>query len=241
MDDLFELAPVRPGERVLDVACGTGSVARAAAQRVKDRGKVGGLDADAEMLRVAETISSEVSPSIEWCKAPASAIPYPDSSYDVVYCQQGLQFFPDRLAALKEMARVLTPAGRIGVSIFRPIQYNSGYAGMADALEKFVSHESAQMMRAPFAFGQREHLSDLLERAGFQNIFIRISIKGARFPSVEELLRREIVSWLAGVTGELEEDKRIALIQEIRTALIDYLDDDGLVFPMEAYVACASR
>jgi ubiquinone/menaquinone biosynthesis C-methylase UbiE len=112
------LAGPRPGERVLDVACGTGVVARLAAQRVGRAGKVVGLDLNPGMLAVAASATANeptTSASLTWQEASATKMPFPDAAFDIVYCQLGLQFFPDRPAALHEMYRVLAPGGRLGL------------------------------------------------------------------------------------------------------------------------------
>jgi ubiquinone/menaquinone biosynthesis C-methylase UbiE len=113
---LIELAALKAGERVLDVACGTGIVARTAAQRVGNSGTVIGLDLNEGMLEVARTASSNIHPHIEWRKGDVKEIPFEDSSFDVGFCQQGLQFFSDRLAALRETHRVLKSNGRLALS-----------------------------------------------------------------------------------------------------------------------------
>ena len=105
---LLSLVSPKPGERVLDIACGTGTVARLAAERVGPKGRVVGLDISAGMLTVARSIPSPAG-QIEWKEADAQLTPFPDGSFDVVTCQLGLQFIPDRAKALREMRRVLIP------------------------------------------------------------------------------------------------------------------------------------
>jgi ubiquinone/menaquinone biosynthesis C-methylase UbiE len=238
-DELIGLAEVRTGERVLDVACGTGIVARRIAPVAGGSGKVVGLDMDPGMLRVASSSSAQVRPKIEWREANVNSIPFPDGSFEVAFCQHGLQFFPDKLAALKEIRRVLTPGGRIALNVWRPLHNNPGYAALAESLERRVNPESAQVMQGPFFPGNVKTLREHLSAAGFSSIHIRIAIKGVRFPSVEEFLRREVVSWLAGVTGELDDSTRSALIADLHRDLADNLDDEGLAFPMETYLTVA--
>ena len=108
-DQLIELAAPGPGERVLDVACGTGIVARRAAARVGAGGALVGLDLNEGMLRVARTVGADVRPTIDWRAANAADLPFGDGEFDIVFCQQGMQFFPDRVVALGEMRRVLVP------------------------------------------------------------------------------------------------------------------------------------
>ena len=100
---LVEVAALRPGERVLDVACGTGVVARLAAQQVGTAGQVTGVDLNAGMLAVARALSPPPGATITWVEGSAVAIDLADVQFDVVLCQQGLQFFPDQPAALWEM------------------------------------------------------------------------------------------------------------------------------------------
>ena len=138
---LIELATPSPGERVLDVACGTGIVARGAAPRVGSGGRVVGLDLNEGMLGMASKASSEVRPLIEWRRGDATSMPFPDGAFDVVLCQQGLQFFPDRPAALGEMHRVLRPNGRLALSVLRSVEHNPGYGLLADALKRHVGPE----------------------------------------------------------------------------------------------------
>src|SRR5215475_2176295 len=126
--DLVEEAGARPGERVLDIACGTGIVARTAAGRVGSGGTVVGLDVSAPMLDVARVVAAGEGLSIKWREGSAMKLPFPDTAFDVTLCQQGLQFFPDRATALREMHRVLGPGGRVALSVWRAIEGSPGFA-----------------------------------------------------------------------------------------------------------------
>lgn len=119
--DLVGRAAPQPGERVLDVACGTGVVARLAAKTM-GAGHVVGLDINAAMLAVARSRPAGPTPHIEWLEASALEMPFPDRSFDLILCQLGLQFFPDRSRALREMLRVLVPDGRLALSVFTAIE-----------------------------------------------------------------------------------------------------------------------
>lgn len=240
-DELVEMAGLKLGERVLDVACGTGIVARRVAQQMGKSARITGLDANTGMLSVARKLWDGHLPPIEWREGDAAALPFPDQAFDAAFCQQGLQFFPDRLAALKEIYRVLAPGGCLALSVWRPIRYNVGYQAIADALERRVSPESAHMERGPFMVGYLSEWRNLLENAGFGSIHSRIAIRSVRFTSPEELLRQEVVSWLAGVTGEIPQATRMALIGDLNVALENYLDDNGLTFPMETYLVRANK
>jgi ubiquinone/menaquinone biosynthesis C-methylase UbiE len=114
---LVELVALQPGERVLDLACGTGVVARLAAAQVGTTGHVMGLDLNAGMLAVARSLPPPPRTSITWVEGSAMAMDFPDASFDVIVCQQGFQFFPDQPAALREMHRILVPSGRVLLSV----------------------------------------------------------------------------------------------------------------------------
>jgi ubiquinone/menaquinone biosynthesis C-methylase UbiE len=239
---LVELATPGPGERVLDVACGTGIVARRAAPRVGADGTVVGLDLNEGMLEVARKISSEVRPPIEWRQGDATEMPFPDAAFDIVFCQQGLQFFPNQPAALHEMYRVLVPNGRLALSVLRSIEHNPGYVALAEVLERHVGADAGAMMRSPFSPLNTDELRDLLASAGFRDVRILIGIGPVRYPSAEEFLRQEGASSpLAGPIEALRDNIREALIRNLREALRAYTDDDGIVFPAETYLALARR
>ena len=239
---LVELAAPGPGERVLDVACGTGIVARRAAPRVGANGTVVGLDLNEGMLEVARKISSEVRPPIEWRRGDATEMPLPDGMFDVVFCQQGLQFFPDQPAALREMYRVLVPNGRLALSVLRSIEHNPGYVALAEALKRHVGPDAGAMISSPFSSLSTDELRGLVAGAGFRDMRILIGVGPVRYPSAEEFLRQEGASSpLAGPIGALRDDVREALIRDLEEALRAYADDAGIVFPAETYLAVAHR
>ena len=239
-DRLLEHADLRDDDRVLDVACGTGIVARRAAAQIDDRGSVVGVDVNAAMLEVAKERSSDLPHPIEWREGNATDLPFPDDAFDVVCCQQALQFFPDPVAALREMRRVLAPTGRFAVSVWRPLAHNPAYVVMADALGRHVGAEAGAMMRSPFPEWEQSELRGLFQDAGFPDAELTIEIGEMRYPSVEEFLRREAASSpLSEPLGALDASVRDALLADLDEELAPYTDDHGVVFPMEATVVTA--
>ncbi len=240
--DLVNLAAPQAGERVLDVACGTGVLARLSAKYVAPGGKVVGLDINPGMVATARSLPSTSGVSLEWMEGNAVAMSLPGGAFDLVLCQQGLQFFPDRLAALREMHRVLVSEGRLAVSVWRAIQYSRGFALLAEALERHVGPETASTMRAPFSLPDAEELRGLIIRAGFSEVTISSAVKNLQFPSHEEFVRRYVSgSPLAGPFAQLREDTRNALLDDIRRGLRDYENDGGVAFPIEAHLAAACK
>lgn len=141
---LIDRVELRRDDRVLGVGCGTGIVARRAAARVGDEGAVVGLDVNEAMLAVATATAAEDGLAVEWRRGDATELPFSADAFDVVFSQQALQFVQDPVAALREIHRVVTPGGRVAVSVWRPLRYNPGYVELADALEEYVGEEAGR-------------------------------------------------------------------------------------------------
>src|SRR5262249_28586791 len=139
------------GERVLDVACGTGAVARVAADLVGEGGRVVGVDVNRAMLRVARARL----PGLEWCEASVLALPFAGDGFDAVFCQLGLQFFPDRPAALSEMRRVLAPGGRFGASVYSSIERNPAADALACSLDRRFGEGASRAKRHEHSLADR--------------------------------------------------------------------------------------
>jgi SAM-dependent methyltransferase len=239
------LADPRPGDRVLDIACGTGVVTRLAAQQVGRTGNVIGLDLNPGMLAFAASLASSDPPTnapITWREASATNMPLPDAAYDIAYCQLGLQFFPDRPAAIREMYRVLVSGGRLGLMVWQSIQYTPGFGAMAAALARHVSSEAAGIMRAPFALAEAEQLRALVASGGFRDINIQSIAGTVRFPSVSRFVQDYVRgSPLSGHVAKVSDESRAALVSEVGDALTSYVAGDGLTFPIRAHLASAKK
>lgn len=238
---LVNLAAPKAGERVLDLACGTGIVARAAAQSVSHLGKAAGVDTSPLMLDVAGRVSTGIVPPIEWREGSALAIPYPDASFDLVLCQAALMFFAEPKAT-REMFRVLAPGGRILLTVWRSIEYCLGQRALVEALERHVSKEAADWLRSPFSLGNPQEIRELLLAGGFSDIHLRLEVELTRVDSVESWVNIQASTTPLGEqVARLDERARESFLQEIRAATAAYADDDGLAMPQEAYVATAYK
>lgn len=233
----------RPGDRVLDVACGTGVVARLAAQRVGPAGAVVGLDLNPGMLAVAAAAPHAAgTAAITWREAPATSMPFSDAAFDVVYCQAGLQFFPDRPAALREMHRVLAGGGRMGLMVWRGIRHSPGFDALAAALEQHVSAAAAGVMRAPFGLADADELHALMAGAGFHDISIRPHTERVRFPSLARFVPDQVAaSPLAAHVAQVSDEARARLIATVTAALDGHVRDGVLTFPIEAHLGSARK
>jgi ubiquinone/menaquinone biosynthesis C-methylase UbiE len=234
---VLDLAGLQPGLRVLDVACGTGVVARVAAEAVGVDGRVTALDLNPGMLAVAADLPEPGGAAIEWVEASAQALPFAEGSFDVVCCQLGLQFFPDREGALREMARVLVAGGRVVVMVWRTIDRSPGFAVLAEALGRTVGPDAEALMRAPFALGDADELAGLLRAAGFLDVAIRAETGEVRFATVETFVESYVSgSPLAAIVSAAPAEARTELVREVERAL----GPGPVRFPMEAHLASAA-
>jgi ubiquinone/menaquinone biosynthesis C-methylase UbiE len=169
---LIDLAAPTEGERVLDLACGTGIVARSVAPIVGSEGTVVGVDVLPPMLTVARTLPAPPGAAIDWREGNATALDLPDTSFDLVLCQQGLQFFPDRAATAAEVHRVLTPAGRFVAAVWQSIDRQPFWEPFSEIEARNLAPLglSQDDVRIPFSWGEADPLRELLEEAGFTAI-----------------------------------------------------------------------
>lgn len=240
---LVDRVAPRPGEHVLDVACGTGICARLAAARVGPSGRVVGVDVAPAMLAVAEQTAVDAGATIEWLQGDAAALPMPDAAFDVVVCQQSVQFFRDRAGALAEMHRAAKPGGWLALSTWLDIERCPGFARLADALTHHVGAELGAAMRAPFSLTDAEQLRGLLAAAGFADVRVTRAFGYLRHPSAARFLWEyaTVAPWLVEPLGALDDDARRALAEDYAAAMSPYTDDEGIVFPLESHVAVARR
>ena len=169
-------------------------------------------------------------------------MPLPDAAYDIAYCQLGLQFFPDRPAAMREMYRVLVPGGRLGLMVWQDIQYSPGFGALAAALARHVSTEAAGVMRAPFGFAEAEQLRALVAAEGFRDIAIQSVAGTVRFPSVSRFVQDYVRgSPLSGHVAKVSDDTRAALVSEVGDELRPFVAGEALTFPIRAHLASANK
>jgi len=234
---LLEVAGLSSGERVLDVACGTGVVTRRASELVGPEGTVAGLDVNPGMLAVARSVSP---PSIEWHESSAESIPCPDASFDVVTCSLGLQFVPDRSAALREIHRVLADGGRVAIATVGPTP--PLFEILAQALARHVNPEVAGFMRQVFSLHEHRELHDLVEGAGLRSVSVQSKPQRVMLPPPSEFLWQYVHSTpLAGPIGEIGDDARAALERDVTTAWHTFLDGDALRFDANAVLTTAYK
>jgi ubiquinone/menaquinone biosynthesis C-methylase UbiE len=211
--ELVNAAELEPGERVLDVACGTGVVARLAAERVGPAGAVTGVDLNPGMLGVARSIAADGA-EIEWHEADAAATGLPDGQYDAALCGLGLQFFGDRGGALRELRRVLRPGGRVAITVPGPTP--PMFDILERALAEHVEPDAARFVAVVFSISDPAALERLLAEAGFESVAVRWMTKTLRLPPPVDFLWQYVASTpLAPTVAALDEQARVALARDV--------------------------
>lgn len=236
---LVDAARLAAGERVLDVACGTGVATRAAATRVGPAGQVTGIDLNPGMIGVARSLPAPAGAPIEWLERSALDLRLADASVDAVLCQQGLQFFPDRALALREMHRVLKRGGRLALSVWNSTGlYNSA---VGEALARFISNETAvQFLSSRRQTPAREELEHLATTAGFSDVAVSVSRIDVHLPPLDHFVLGHLAATpLAAVIAAADPATRKQIGASVMKQLQRYADGDGVTYPEETHVLTA--
>jgi ubiquinone/menaquinone biosynthesis C-methylase UbiE len=231
-----DAARIQPGQRVLDIACGTGILARTVAERVGASGSVIGLDVNEGMLAVA----ARKAPQIEWRQGRAEALPFENDNFDAVVSQFGLMFFEDRPLAIREMLRVLRPGGRLAVAVWDSLEHIPGYAAMVDMLRRLISEEAANRLRAPFTLGNVQTLKSVFDAAGVSETVIETQYENALFPSISAWVYTDMKGW---IFADLLDDTQVEMLQrEAQQVLAPFVTTEGKVsFSMPAHIVSAIK
>ena len=236
---MADAARIQAGQRVLDVACGTGVLARHVARRVGTGGTVTGLDPSPGMLAVAQRHA----PAVDWRRGTAESLPFDAHSFDAVVSQFGLMFFADRTQAVREMMRVLVPGGRLAVAVWDSLERNPAYAAEVDLLTRVAGPAPADALRAPFILGDRQVLAKIFEDAGVRPIEITTHAGIARFPSIRVVLEADLRGWLPMVgLSQSEEtiDRVLAAADQALGGQVSQVDG-GIQFVLSVHIVSAEK
>jgi SAM-dependent methyltransferase len=235
---LMKAAELSPGCRVLDLACGTGVAARIAAEQIGAGGEVLGIDMNVAMLSVARSLESVSGARIRWRCGDAEHLPKLSVPFDAVLCHQGFQFFPNRVKAALEIAKVLRPGGRLALSVWCGPDRNPLAAALIDVLQNGRPAFS-EAMRWPFSVRNRREITGPISRAGFHILTSELSrmrvcaVNATAF--IHGFLRAMPFS------GEINEPDTEGLVRDTISALGDYVHQGELRVPSEAHIIVAVR
>jgi SAM-dependent methyltransferase len=241
---VLDQTEIPPGARVLDVACGSGIVARGVAQRMGPAGRVVGLDFNQGMLEAARRAAAAEEVDIEWREGNAEDLPFANASFDLVFCQQSLQFFPDRGRALAEMHRVLVPGGKVVIATWRGLDRHPFSAALDRAVRRRLS---APGLETAFSLGEPATLAMLVREAGFSDVSIEPITIEANYAQPERFVELHVAAAAAGIPTfhGMDTAARASLIEDIREEMAEPVRQatigDRVRFPLQAIVARALR
>jgi ubiquinone/menaquinone biosynthesis C-methylase UbiE len=220
---LLELAGLAPGQRVLDIACGTGEPALPAAEVVGAQGYVLGTDLSEKMLSVAQDKArARGLANVEFRQVDGEEIDVDAGSFDAVLCRWGIMFMPEPLRCLRQAHRALRPGGRIALSVWGPPERNPFFTVPMGVLMRYAEVPPPQP-GAPgvFAFADRNRLASTLSEAGFRDVQIEdLELPMAVFDSGQEYWQftREMAAPIAALLEQLPPDVQQKVGQEVALA-----------------------
>ncbi|WP_328995530.1 methyltransferase domain-containing protein [Kribbella sp. NBC_01245] len=234
VDPVLQAAEVGPGDRLLDVACGTGVVARAAAERLAPDGKVTGVDLNPAMLAVAR----RTAPEIDWREGDVAALPFGDRAFDVVTCQAAIFFFPDPTGALGEMARVTRPGGRVVVQSFSSLRAQPAYGPWVDLVAQYAGPDAVELLGTYWAAGDPEVMRGRCAGAGLRVIAVHEHTRPAYFPNIQTMVLTEVNA--TPLRDRLDQADLDRILAGSREVLGQFVQNDRLVIPLVGYVLAAT-
>jgi ubiquinone/menaquinone biosynthesis C-methylase UbiE len=232
---LVDAAGVQPGQAVLDVACGTGVVAREASKRLGGAGSVVGLDLNEAMLIVARRIR----PDIEWRQGDAMALPFEPATFDVVLCQAALMFVPDPEQAIREMARVVKSTGTVAIQVWASRDVQSGFKPFYEVVARHAGPDAVDLISAYWTMGDLDRLRALCASAGLTIVSAATRTGAIRLPSADLYVTTEVESTplIDRISPEVYQQIR----EEARNALAAFNTDEGFQMPIVGHVLTAKR
>lgn len=235
---LVESAEISEGSLVLDVACGTGVLARSALAKTGANGRVVGADPAPGMLAAA----NELEPNVEWILCGAEALNVEDESFDCVVSQFGMMFFEDREKAAREMFRALRPGGSLAVAVWRSVDHNPAYADIIQVLEDNVGTAAADALRLPYSLGDSDEVKAALKSGGFRGVTVASKTEMGKFPSSRKMVEAELRGWLPIFDIFLCEDEINEVLMESDKLLRKYSAPSGeVIFPTSAHIFSAQK
>lgn len=235
---LVDGAGVEIGSHVLDIACGSGVLARYALSKSGKSGRIVGVDPAPGMIAAAR----EIEPGIEWVLGSAEELEFDDAVFDCIVSQFGMMFFKDRDAAASEMFRVMKPGGRLVVAVWNSIDNNPAYGDIIAVLDEQVSTAAGDALRLPYSLGDPEEVLGVFDHAGFTDLEVETKTEQATFPSSRTMVEAELRGWLPLFDIHLSEEKIADVLVKSDSKLAKYAAQSGeAVFPTSAHIVTAYK
>lgn len=223
---MVDLMAPASSSRVVDLACGSGLIVRHLLARLGSSGRVHGVDLDSAMLAYAATTVDDS--RVSWHESDAAHLPFESDSMDRVCCHQGLQFFPDRLAALADVRRVLEPGGRLAVATWGQLEDNPWPAALSAAVGWLLGDDAGAGMAVVCELGDSRKLNDLLGEAGFQEIEVDTHERSVTHPDVRTAVAGQLSALPSGsLINRLSSRQRAELSERMCELLADHVDPSG--------------
>ncbi|MCP4286406.1 MAG: class I SAM-dependent methyltransferase [Gammaproteobacteria bacterium] len=220
---------------ILDVACGTGIVARRAREWVGPGSRIVGVDINDGMINVARNLTDVHSRSCEWHVADVADLPFEDGAFSIAFCQQGIQFFQDHKTALMEIKRVLLPGGRIAITVWSKI--NPFTRVLADSISRLVNRDVAKRTLAPYKCKNRDTLDLLLSELGFADVSVQELKIDRVINATAASIRNEIMGLPIGpAVLENGEDVLHQIVEEVIEASSALRHESDFVIPQHTYL-----
>lgn len=236
----LDAVPLPEGAQIVDVACGTGIISKVASERLAGTGRIVGTDLNPAMIEVAHRTMPASRHRIEWFACDVTELPFADGEFDIAFCQQGLQFFPDRPAALAEIRRVLKPGGRLFLSCWKSV--TPLFQAASDSLRRRIDDDIAEQALRPYAFRDGKVISSLLREAGFDIDDVSTVVVDRHLAPVHPAVRAEILAQpfeqALLASGEATID---AIVADTVAALESYRHGDSMTVPSEVQLFQATR
>ena len=228
------------GQRVLDIACGTGLATRASVSAVGPSGSVVGVDVNPKMIAAARTMPGDNEGTVEWRTASALDLPFADGEFDAAICQQGMQFFPDPAGGLREVARTVSDGGRISATVWAAPELNPFFRAETDMLVEFCGYDRGESVGA-YATGGGDQVVAWFEAAGLRAITIDAIEAVASLPPVVEYVPRHlrVTPWSVGFF-DLDPETQREAIEYVERSLADHRSESGIDVPFRSYLTTAT-
>ena len=226
-------------DTILDLACGTGIVSRSILKTVVPNSPMTGVDLNAGMIKKAKELTHTEASNYDWHVADAEDLPFDAGAFSLIICQQGIQYFPNQQAVLKELHRVSAKPGKLVISVWAGA--SDFFEAMAASVGQHVDHETGQKYLGPFSYKDVDVLPDMLTRAGFKEVEVKKLTVDRTMENISSNILGEILGHPAGQkvkdAGKLVVQ---AISSEVIAACSKYQSGNDMIVPQQAYLFTAT-